>query len=117
MVSALPKDENGFRGAVLLAPGRFVCERTIQITADGVVLRGTGSDPSGSTIVMTGGKHTAIVVNNNLRQRAGNRLGETSQDEKSIKVIDKYIPAGSYHLQWKTLRDFQLEIISKYVNL
>lgn len=37
MVSALPKDENGFRGAVLLAPGRFVCERTIQITADGVV--------------------------------------------------------------------------------
>lgn len=81
----------------MLAPGRFVCERTIQITADGVVLRGTGSDPSGSTIVMTGGKHTAIVVNNNLRQRAGNRLGETSQDEKSIKVIDKYIPAGSYH--------------------
>ena len=52
MVSALPKDENGFRGAVLLAPGRFVCERTIQITADGVVLRGTGSDPSGSTIVI-----------------------------------------------------------------
>jgi hypothetical protein len=46
---------------------------------------------------MTGEKHTAIVVNNNLRQRAGNRLGETSQDEKSIKVIDKYIPAGSYH--------------------
>ena len=44
-----------------------------------------------------GGKHTAIVVNNNLRQRAGNRLGETSPDEKSIKVIDKYIPAGSYH--------------------
>ena len=97
MVSALPQDENGFRGAVLLAPGRFVCERTIQITADGVVLRGTGSDPSGSTIVMTGGKHTAIVMNNNLRQRAGNRLGETSPDEKSIKVIDKYIPAGSYH--------------------
>jgi len=97
MVSALPKDENGFRGAVLLAPGRFVCERTIQIMADGVVLRGTGSDPSGSTIVMTGGKHTAIVVNNNLRQQAGNRLGETSSDEKNIKVIDKYIPAGSYH--------------------
>ena len=46
---------------------------------------------------MTGGKHTAIVVNNNLRQRAGNRLGETSPDEKSVKVVDKYIPAGSYH--------------------
>ena len=31
MVSALPQDADGFRGAVLLAPGRYVCERTIQI--------------------------------------------------------------------------------------
>ena len=65
---------------------------------DGVVLRGSGSDPSGSVIVMTGDKHTAIVVNNGIRQRAGNRLGEAAPDEKSIKVTDKYIPAGSYRL-------------------
>lgn len=49
---------------------------------DGVVLRGSGSDPSGSVIVMTGDKHTAIVVNNGIRQRAGNRLGEAAPDEK-----------------------------------
>ena len=78
MVSALPQDADGFRGAVLLAPGRYVCERTIQIKADGVVLRGSGSDPSGSVIVMRGGKHTAIVVNNGTRQRAGNRIGDVS---------------------------------------
>ena len=53
---------------------------------------------SGSVIVMTGDKHTAIVVNNGIRQRAGNRLGEAAPDEKSIKVTDKYIPAGSYRL-------------------
>ena len=47
---------------------------------------------------MTGDKHTAIVVNNGIRQRAGNRLGEAAPDEKSIKVTDKYIPAGSYRL-------------------
>ncbi|WP_294618465.1 hypothetical protein [uncultured Bacteroides sp.] len=96
MVSALPEDENGFRGAVLLAPGRYVCERPIQITTNGVVLRGSGSDPSGSVIVMAGGKHTAIVMNNGLRQRVGNRLGEASPNEECIKVTDKYIPAGSY---------------------
>lgn len=96
MVSALPQDANGFRGAVMLAPGRYTCERSIQISADGVVLRGSGSDPSGSVIVMTGGKHTAIVVNNGIRQRAGNRLGEAAPNENSIKVVDKYIPAGSY---------------------
>lgn len=96
MVSALPEDENGFRGAVFLAPGRYVCERPIQITTNGVVLRGSGSDPSGSVIVMAGGKHTAIVMNNGLRQRVGNRLGEASPNEECIKVTDKYIPAGSY---------------------
>lgn len=95
MVSALPLDEDGFRGAVLLAPGRYVCERPLQIKADGVVLRGSGSDKSGSVIVMAGGKHTAIVVNNGLRQRIGNRLGAASPEEESIKVVDKYIPAGS----------------------
>lgn len=95
MVSALPKDTNGFRGAVLLAPGRYICNRSLQITADGVVLRGSGSDPSGSVIIMTGDKHTAIILSNTLRQRVGNRLGETSPNEKCFKVIDKYIPAGS----------------------
>lgn len=83
MVSALPKDADGFRGAVLLAPGRYVCNRSLQIMTDGVVLRGSGSDPSGSVIVMTGDKHTAIVVNNGIRQRAGNRLGEAALDEKA----------------------------------
>ncbi len=102
MVSALPQDADGFRGAVLLAPGRYVCERTIQIKTNGVVLRGSGSDPSGSVIVMRGGKHTAIVVNNGTRQRAGNRIGDASDNEKTIRVTDKYIPAGSRQL---TLED------------
>ena len=95
-VSALPKGADGFRGAVLLAPGRYVCERPVSISADGVVLRGSGSDPSGSVIVMTGGKHAAITVSNAIRQRIGNRFGEISPEAKSIKVVDKYIPAGSY---------------------
>lgn len=96
LVSALPQDENGFRGAVLLAPGRYICERPLQITADGVVLRGSGSGPHGSVIVMTGNKHTAIILNNGSRQHVGNRLGDSFSDEESIKVTDKYIPAGSY---------------------
>ena len=96
MVSALPEDKDGFRGAVLLAPGRYICERPLQIAADGVVLRGSGSDPSGSVIVMTGGKHTAVVMNKDLGQRVGNRLGDALPNEESIKVVDEYIPAGSY---------------------
>ena len=40
-VSALSLDENGFRGAVLLAPGEFVITRQLLISASGVVLRGS----------------------------------------------------------------------------
>ena len=61
IVSELPQNAHGFRGAVLLAPGHYVCNGSLQIKADGVVLRGSGSDPSGSVIVMAGGKHTCIV--------------------------------------------------------
>src|SRR5580692_3963876 len=42
-VAALPL-QNGFRGAVLLAPGTFTCSNTIVIPASGVVLRGSGAD-------------------------------------------------------------------------
>ena len=95
MVSALPEDENGFRGAVELEAGRFRCERPLYIKASGVVLRGSGSDKSGSVIVMAGGKHTAIIVSSEARQRIGNRIGDAVEGEKSIRITDKYIPAGS----------------------
>ena len=34
---------NGFRGAVLLAPGTYACSQTIRIPTSGIVLRGSGS--------------------------------------------------------------------------
>ncbi len=43
-VAALPLND-GFRGAVLLEPGIFVCSQTIRIPASGVVLRGSGCGP------------------------------------------------------------------------
>ena len=59
-VSAM-SPEKGFRGAVLLAPGDYTCSATISIRTSGVVLRGSGSGASGSTIKMVGGRHVAIV--------------------------------------------------------
>ena len=44
-VAAMPL-KDGFRGAVLLAPGTFTCSATITIPASGVVLRGSGSGPT-----------------------------------------------------------------------
>ena len=88
-VSALPLDKNGFRGAVLLAPGKFICSRTINISVDGVTLRGSGKTETGSIIYMTGGQHTAVVLATpRSRPQAGIEV-------KSVKITDKYIPSGS----------------------
>src|SRR5712692_657895 len=47
-VSALAPDADGFRGAVLLQPGTYEVDGTLNITARGVVLRGSGSGTKGT---------------------------------------------------------------------
>ncbi len=75
-VGAMPL-EHGFRGAVLLASGSYTCSRTINLSADGVVLRGSGAKgPAASTITMTGTKHCAIVAG---RSGGGSRRGGTRE--------------------------------------
>jgi hypothetical protein len=51
-ISALMPDANGFRGAVLLAPGTYTVSSTLQIDAGGVVVRGSGSGTDGTIISM-----------------------------------------------------------------
>ena len=53
-VSALPLDENGFRGAVLLKKGAYQVAGTLNITTSGVVLRGEGPAEGGTKIIATG---------------------------------------------------------------
>jgi len=87
-VSKLPL-LHGVRGAVLLAAGHFHCNATLKLSADGIVLRGSGSGESDTVLEMTGDPHIAISV-------AG---------KSSIKLIgaptevsDAYVPSGSMSL-------------------
>src|ERR1019366_4945043 len=58
-VSALPPRENGFRGAVLLRPGRYRVAGHLEMRTSGLVLRGSGN----ATIVATGtGRRTLIEI-------------------------------------------------------
>lgn len=82
--------ENGFRGAVLLGPGVFTCKGAINLSASGVVLRGSGSGPNGTTIRMVGPKHTAIVIGE--RQRTGR---EEREAPASTRIVDAYVPEGA----------------------
>src|SRR5262245_22155478 len=84
-VSGRSPDANGMRGAVLLAAGTFNCSGALHITASGVVLRGSGSGPDGTTINMTGSPHIAISIQGaGSWQTAGN----------SASIVDSYVPSG-----------------------
>jgi len=91
-VAAMPL-KDGFRGAVLLAPGTFICSNTIVLPASGVVLRGSGDGTNGTTILMAGGKHVAIATRGGGGRRGAAAAPETSAAQTSI--ADAYVPAGS----------------------
>lgn len=82
----------GFRGAVLLAPGVFHCSQPLTIEAGGVVLRGSGSDPNGTTINMTGEPHLCLSIGGG---------GEPKPVGKGVAITDAYVPSGafSFHVQ------------------
>lgn len=87
--------QDGFRGAVLLAPGSYLCPRPITIEADGVVLRGSGSGAPGdevSSLQLTGEPHTAIII----RRATGGR-GQPPADEAGVatRIADAYVPSGA----------------------
>jgi hypothetical protein len=106
-VSALPLVD-GFRGAVLLSPGAFVCPQTITISASGVVLRGGGAKGEGrTTLKLVGQPHTAIVVRapgdrdgGRGRRDRGSRAEPTRLEGQEIAaaettIADAYVPSGT----------------------
>ncbi|WP_162915436.1 discoidin domain-containing protein [Paraflavitalea soli] len=92
---------NGFRGAVQLAPGTFTCSGALYLSASGVVLRGSGSGKGGTTIRMTGPKHTAIVIGK--KTFASDPNDEPAAPDEPFTaaqttITAPYTPAGTYTL-------------------
>ena len=84
-VAALPI-VHGLRGAVLLNPGTYNCDRALTINASGVVLRGAGSAQNGSIISMNGKPHACIII-------SGSVTIKTTGTPTTIS--DAYVPSGA----------------------
>jgi len=76
---------------VQLAPGTFFCNAKITISADGVVLRGSGSGSGGTTIFMNGNKHQAIIISGGKK---GSNQDEKMSNNNFAKINDSYVPSG-----------------------
>lgn len=77
---------NGLRGAVLLGPGIFNCSKSLQVTSSGVVLRGSGSGASGTTVKMIGEPHTLITIHG---------AGTWQTVGSGASFTDSYVPSGA----------------------
>ena len=78
--------KDGFRGAVLLAPGTFQCSGPLNIAACGVVLRGSGTGAGGTTLKMTGEPHVAVAMGGDEKVKA---LGTPAH------IAEAYVPSGA----------------------
>src|SRR5665213_1938955 len=61
-VASMPLGLDGFRGALLLSPGRFHVKGQLSLRASGVLLRGSGAGASGTVIVAEGIDRRPLIV-------------------------------------------------------
>jgi len=95
-VSRLRLRDDGFRGAVKLAPGEFQIAGQLRITSSGVVLRGSGGGQGGTTLVATGSDRRTLmrITGKNDREFV----------EKPIAVVGDYVPVGAKKLSLDSTR-------------
>jgi len=87
-VAALPPDEDGFRGTLLLKRGTYRIGKSIHIRSSGIVLRGEGQGDDGTLLIATGtGKRTLIELE-------GKRNAEILEDTRT-EIVDDYVPVGA----------------------
>lgn len=87
-VAALPEDEDGFRGTILLKHGKYRISGSIHIRSSGIILRGEGQGEDGTILVATGkGKRTLIEIEG--------KRGIEVLEEARTEILDDYVPVGA----------------------
>ena len=111
-VSAMPIDENGFRGAIVLEKGTFEISSPLKIENSGVVLRGKGQEEDGTVLLST----TKQKIN--MLELKGVE-GITLNEETESKITELYVPVGSRSFHVANAEDFKVGdeiIVRRYGN-
>lgn len=90
-IDALAKqqpDKQGFRGAILLKKGTYRIPTTLQVNADGIILRGEGDSEQGTRLVATANQQKPLI--------SINGKGSIKATGNRIKITDPYVPVGSF---------------------
>ncbi|HTN19147.1 MAG TPA: hypothetical protein VL125_01685 [Pelobium sp.] len=93
-VSAYPMQKNGFRGAILLKKGTYKISGTINVNANGIVLRGEGDDEKGTKLIATGNKQRSLIL-------VSGKAAPTEIKGSRTAITDKYVPTGAFSFRVK----------------
>ena len=116
-LAGMPLDSAGIRGAILLGPGTYPIHGSLQIGADGIVLRGTKQDNDEQLLT------TLIGIGNSPNQRDLIVLGGISDaswrnglDANRYDITSPFLPVGSRTLEINTVEGLQVgdEIIVRH---
>ncbi|MEH7273594.1 hypothetical protein [Neobacillus vireti] len=111
-VSALPMNESGFRGAVVLEKGTFEINNPLTIQASGVVLRGKGQEEDGTIVLSTSTKQINMLELKGIE-------GITINEEVKEKITELYVPVGSRSFHVENAENFNVGdeiIVHRYGN-
>ncbi len=85
-VSQLTPGDDGLRGAVQLSFGTFRLEGSVTIRTSGVVLRGSGSGPDGTLLVVAGNPRALFAIQGS---------GTWNPAGRRAAIVDDYVPSGA----------------------
>jgi hypothetical protein len=85
-VSKLPRQSDGFRGAVALTRGAYQVDGPLKIAASGVVLQGAGSGENGTIVHVGGAPHRFIDISGS---------GSWTVQGEPVAITDPFVPAGA----------------------
>jgi len=104
-VGALPLDDRGLRGAVVLGPGVYRLEAPLTIRHSGVVLRGAGSgeDPARNSVLRASRaiRGTVLTVG-----AGGSRSWDPQPGAPVVNIVSDFVPVGA--------RTFEVEDASTF---
>lgn len=91
-IARLPRDKNGFRGALFFKKGTYNISQPLVIDVDGIVLRGEGDNDKGTVLVSTGKTKDTFIKFSSKQGLAGRRPIASKQQ----KITDDYVKVGTH---------------------
>ncbi|MFC1538200.1 hypothetical protein ACFL6H_02150 [Candidatus Latescibacterota bacterium] len=107
-VAALPLDEHGFRGAVLLQMGYYELHSPLKIAASGVVLRGDGMGQTGTILIGVDAEEMSYNNRNDSNLIEVGGVSAWEPDEKTMtQIANSFVPVGARSFRVKSANGYK----------